>query len=155
MIVQSPEEKQLKIKLENLEFSKASPDNTNDPTKGLLAANMPLLLNTAWSLSAMDIESSVSSASANCIHTLSFPSHVFIHFPFLFGFAAVLFTLLFFLSHCRQAAQLNTSRETSECHGKRASIAPGPCSCSARCASCLMFHLRAKLPHVSFARQFT
>ena len=51
------------MKLENLEFVKASPDSRgDDPTKGLLAANMPLLLNTAWSLSAMDIEASVSSA---------------------------------------------------------------------------------------------
>jgi hypothetical protein len=51
------------MKLENLEFVKASPDNSMDPTKGLLASNMPLLLNTAWSLSAMDIESSVSAAA--------------------------------------------------------------------------------------------
>jgi hypothetical protein len=60
------------MKLENLEFVKASPDNSMDPTKGLLASNMPLLLNTAWSLSAMDIESSVSAAAfIHCsIHSL-------------------------------------------------------------------------------------
>jgi hypothetical protein len=50
----------LKIKLENLQFMHAGADDSNDPTKALLAENMPLLLNTAWSLSALDIESSVS-----------------------------------------------------------------------------------------------
>jgi hypothetical protein len=34
-------------------------DAASDTTKAMLAENMPLLLNTAWSLSALDIESSV------------------------------------------------------------------------------------------------
>lgn len=52
--------RQLKIKVENLHFIHAGHDPANDPTKAMLAENMPLLLNTAWSLSALDIESSVS-----------------------------------------------------------------------------------------------
>ena len=52
--------RQLKIKIENLVFMHAGHDDSADPTKELLAQNMPLLLNTAWSLSALDIESSVS-----------------------------------------------------------------------------------------------
>ena len=53
--------RQLKIKIENLVFMHAGHDDSADPTKALLAQNMPLLLNTAWSLSVLDIESSVSS----------------------------------------------------------------------------------------------
>jgi hypothetical protein len=50
----------LKIKIENLVFMHPGHAEGNDPTKAMLAENMPLLLNTAWSLSALDIESSVS-----------------------------------------------------------------------------------------------
>ena len=42
-------------------FVHAGHNDGSDPTKALLTKNMPLLLNTAWSLSALDIESSVSS----------------------------------------------------------------------------------------------
>jgi hypothetical protein len=50
----------LKLKIENVQFLRSGADDSNDPTKALLAENMPLLLNTAWSLSALDIECSVS-----------------------------------------------------------------------------------------------
>ena len=60
------EVRQLKIKVENLHFMHAGHDAANDPTKAMLAENMPLLLNTAWSLSALDIESSVS-AMEECV----------------------------------------------------------------------------------------
>lgn len=69
--------RQLKIKLENLQFMQAGADDGSDPTKALLAENMPLLLNTAWSLSALDIESSVSESRVWCV-TRAGSIHVFV-----------------------------------------------------------------------------
>ena len=108
------------MKLENLEFVKASPDGRgDDPTKGLLAANMPLLLNTAWSLSAMDIEASVSSAKRT---------------PFLPSLSLVLALSLTISSCFRQAAPRNTSRATLACRGRHGSTVRGHCFCSERFA---------------------
>ena len=67
------EVRQLKLKAENLLFIHPGHGGGEgaDPTKAMLADNMPLLLNTAWSLSALDIEQSVSAS-----HVTRHTSHV-------------------------------------------------------------------------------
>jgi hypothetical protein len=81
------------------------------------------LLNTAWSLSAMDIESSVSAAAfIHCsIHSLSlFPS-----------FACRLCTVYVppFSPCFRLVGPRNTSHATWACRGRRGSTVPEHCSC--------------------------
>ena len=77
------EVRQLKLKAENLLFIHPGHGGGEgaDPTKTMLADNMPLLLNTAWSLSALDIEQSVSAShvTRHTSHVTRHTSHVTRH----------------------------------------------------------------------------
>jgi hypothetical protein len=112
------EVRQLKLKCENLQFLHSGQSDDSDPTKRMLTEHMPLLLNTAWSLSAFDIEQSVSClAICSCMHRV-------VYFMW--------FHLSVFFHHLRSVEPRNMSFATSESRGRCVIRERARCSCLAR-----------------------